>query len=208
MSGEYWTVAGESRDEFIERKSRFIGYIIPVQTEAQAIKYIEYMRKKYWDATHCVYAYVLRDGMTRRYSDDGEPQGTAGVPMLDVLIREGLTDVCVIGVRYFGGILLGGGGLVRAYGHTAKIAVDSATRLHMCESAHLQIRIPYQLYGKASNELGRRDVQLQPPQFSDTVLLDLYVKTQDEESILSFFTELTGGTAEVTRLENEFRNWN
>lgn len=108
---DYKTVRAESQDEFVERKSRFIGYIAPVKTEKEAQDFIVKISKQHFDATHNVYAYVLRDGMTRRYSDNGEPQGTAGVPVLDVLLKEGLTDVCVVVTRYFGGIMLGAGGL-------------------------------------------------------------------------------------------------
>ena len=122
---DYITLNQRAQDEFVERKSRFIGTATPVSTQEEAIAFIDEMRSKYWDATHNVYAYILRDG-TKRYSDDGEPQGTAGVPVLDVLQKEGLTDLCVVVTRYFGGILLGAGGLVRAYSHGAKIAVDAA----------------------------------------------------------------------------------
>ena len=125
MTDAYRTVRHRASAEFIERKSRFIGHICPVQTQEEAVAFIQEQKSKYWDATHNVYAYVLREGQTRRYSDDGEPQGTAGIPVLDVLLKEELTDCVVVATRYFGGILLGTGGLVRAYGHTSKIAVDA-----------------------------------------------------------------------------------
>ena len=105
---EYKTISSQSSAEFIEKRSRFIGYIKPVTTKEQATDFINEIRSKHWDATHNVYAYVLRDGQTRRYSDVGEPQGTAGIPVLDVLLKEELTDCVVVATRYFGGILLGG----------------------------------------------------------------------------------------------------
>ena len=111
---EYVTIYAPAEDEFVERKSRFIGAIAPVQTEEEAQAWIAHVRQQHRDATHNTYAYILRNGI-KRYSDDGEPQGTAGVPMLDCIEKEGLVDVAVVVTRYFGGILLGAGGLVRAY---------------------------------------------------------------------------------------------
>ena len=110
----YSTIKESASAEFVEKKSRFIGYIAPVKTAEDAAAFIAEIKRKHWDATHNVSAYLLKNGQ-KKYSDDGEPQGTAGMPMLDVLEKENLTDVCVVGTRYFGGILLGGGGLVRAY---------------------------------------------------------------------------------------------
>ena len=99
---DYLTIEGFAEDEFVEKKSRFIGYAKHVETEEEAVSFINEMKQKHWDATHNVYAYVLRDGQTRRYSDDGEPQGTAGIPTLDVILKEGVVDVCVVVTRYFG----------------------------------------------------------------------------------------------------------
>ena len=144
---DYITLNQRAQDEFVERKSRFIGTATPVSTQEEAIAFIEEMRSKYWDATHNVYAYILRDG-TKRYSDDGEPQGTAGVPVLDVLQKEGLTDLCVVVTRYFGGILLGAGGLVRAYSHGAKIAVDAAGIKPMSVCKVYELEMDYSQYGK------------------------------------------------------------
>ena len=112
---EYKTIELEADDFFIEKKSRFIGYAKPIKTQQEALDFIAKIKSKHWDATHNVYAYVLRENNIQRYSDDGEPGGTAGVPMLDVLLKEGVVDACVVGTRYFGGTLLGAGGLVRAY---------------------------------------------------------------------------------------------
>ena len=123
MDAGYQTAAREAEDAFVERRSRFIGAICPVQTEEDALAFVAKRKKAHWDATHHVYAYVLRQEGIRRYSDDGEPQGTAGMPVLDVLLKEALSDCVVVVTRYFGGILLGGGGLVRAYSHGASLAV-------------------------------------------------------------------------------------
>ena len=122
---EYKTVEFESKDEFVEKKSRFIGYVKPVKTQEEATNFINSIKSKHWDATHNVSAFVLRENNIQRSSDDGEPSGTAGVPTLDVLLKENLVDVCVVVTRYFGGTLLGAGGLIRAYSHSSKIAVEA-----------------------------------------------------------------------------------
>ena len=122
---EYRTLRKIADAEFTERRSRFIGHAFPVQTEEEAVAYIKELRTQYWDATHNVYAYVLRSG-AMRYSDDGEPQGTSGMPTLEVLTKGGITDALIVTTRYFGGILLGGGGLVRAYSRAAHDAVQAA----------------------------------------------------------------------------------
>lgn len=124
---EYLVPTGDGEAQFIERRSRFIGHIFLTETEEEALARLKQMREQYWDATHNVYAYIIRDGATR-FSDDGEPGGTAGMPVLQVLQREELYNVTCVVTRYFGGILLGAGGLVRAYAHGAKIAVDAAGR--------------------------------------------------------------------------------
>ncbi|MBQ7548707.1 MAG: YigZ family protein [Clostridia bacterium] len=145
---EYRTVKKEASAEFVEKRSRFIGYIKPVRSREEADSFIADIRSKHWDATHNVYAYVLREGQIRRYSDDGEPQGTAGIPVLDVLLKEELCDCAVVATRYFGGILLGGGGLVRAYSHTSRIAVDAGGIVTMRLCSVLRINCDYGFYGK------------------------------------------------------------
>ena len=120
---DYKTVKTESHDEFTEKRSRFIGYVKPVKTEDEATGFISSIRSKHWDARHNVYAYSLREGNIKRYSDDGEPSGTAGMPVLDVITKNEVYDVCVVVTRYFGGVLLGTGGLVRAYSQGAKLAL-------------------------------------------------------------------------------------
>ena len=122
----YRTVAAPAQDEFTEKKSRFIGFIAPVTTEQEAAEFVEEIRARHREARHHCYAYLLRQGNLSRFSDDGEPSGTAGRPILEVLQREELTDVCVVVVRYFGGILLGTGGLARAYPQVCNLAVAAA----------------------------------------------------------------------------------
>ena len=148
---DYLTLRKESSDEFIEKRSRFIGYAKPVTTQDEAMDFINQIRSKHWDATHNVYAYVLRDGQIRRYSDDGEPSGTAGVPVLDVLLKENITDCVVVATRYFGGVMLGAGGLVRAYSHTSKIAVDAAGIMKMSVCSVMSVSCDYNFYGRLTS---------------------------------------------------------
>lgn len=143
----YRSVAKPATAEFVDRRSRFIGQIRPVTTEAEALRFIEEVRREYWDARHHVPAYILRDGNIRRFSDDGEPQGTAGMPSLDVLQKQSLCDCAVVVTRYFGGILLGGGGLVRAYGHTASLAVEAAGMVEMRPAVSQEVSCSYAQYG-------------------------------------------------------------
>ena len=165
----YLTIARGAVDEFVEKKSRFIGAIQPVTTEEEALAFIREKQKKYWDATHNVYAYVLNGGNLCRFSDDGEPQGTAGIPVLDVLRKEGLTDCVVVVTRYFGGILLGGGGLVRAYSHGAKIAVDAGGVVEMRLCLQGQVVCDYSQYGWVPAFLMGEGATVTDTQFGEAV---------------------------------------
>lgn len=193
MELQYKTVRAYAEDEFVERKSRFIGALQPCQTEQEALAFIEAKRKEHWNATHNVYAYLLRDGNIKRSSDDGEPQGTAGHPVLDVLEKEGLTDVCVVATRYYGGILLGTGGLVRAYSHTSKIAVDAAQILHMHVCREYRLQFDYSLYGKISYILPNHSVLTLSSDFAEEVTLELLVRHDRAEAFCKELTELTNG---------------
>ena len=190
---DYSTVKAFASDTFTEKKSEFIGYIAPVQTNDEAVSFIEKIRSEHRKATHNVYAYILREGNTSRYSDDGEPQGTAGVPVLDVLKKEGLTDVCCVVTRYFGGILLGGGGLVRAYSHSAKIAVDAAEKMIMCAAYPVKITVDYDLYGKISYVLPEFEVKITDTDFGKDVTVSLLVKKAFAEKLKLKLTDITNG---------------
>lgn len=165
----YKTVKKRAHDEFTEKRSRFIGYVCPVQTVEEANGFISEIKQKHWDAKHNVYAYILRDGNIKKYSDDGEPQGTAGVPVLDVLEKSDVKDVCVVATRYFGGILLGGGGLVRAYSHTAKIALDSGVIVTMAKCDELCVLSDYNYYGKLASLIPENGGTLISADFADNV---------------------------------------
>ncbi len=190
----YKTIAAPAQDEFVEKRSRFIGYITPVTTEEQALEFINGLKSKHWDATHNVYAYILRDGQIRRYSDDGEPQGTAGIPVLDVLQKEGLTDVAVVVTRYFGGIMLGGGGLVRAYSHGAKVAVDAAQVQYMTPCIRCQMEFDYSLYGKISYILPKYKAVTASSDFGAVVRLELIFSEEQYPRFCKELCELSSDT--------------
>ena len=156
---EYKTVEFESKDEFVEKKSRFIGYVKPVKTQEEATNFINSIKSKHWDATHNVSAFVLRENNIQRSSDDGEPSGTAGVPTLDVLLKENLVDVCVVVTRYFGGTLLGAGGLIRAYSHSSKIAVEAGHIITMAPCKVLSV-IQYRFFRISSRSLATANIFL------------------------------------------------
>lgn len=204
---DYSTVRDFAEASFVEKKSEFIGYISPVATNEEAVEFIEKIRSMHRKATHNVYAYVLRDGNITRYSDDGEPQGTAGVPVLDVLRKEGLTDVCCVVTRYFGGILLGGGGLVRAYSHSAKIAIDAAERMIMCSCYPIKITVDYDLYGKINNILPDFEIKLADTEFGSDVTLSVLVKKDFAFKFCDKIIDITNGRAKIVQGDEIFENF-
>ena len=194
----YYTVSEAAEASFIEKRSEFIGYIAPVKTDEEAVNFINTIKAKHRKAKHNVYAYILRKDNISRYSDDGEPQGTAGVPVLDVLQKRGLTDVCVVVTRYFGGILLGGGGLVRAYSHAASLACDAAHTMDMCLCHRLKICTDYGMYGKLTYILPNFETITVNSDFADSVTLELLVLSKKLSALISEITEITNGSAEIT----------
>ena len=180
---EYRTIKNESQDEFVVKKSRFIGYVKPVKTVEEAQEFISSIKTKHWDATHNVYAYVLRDGGVRRFSDAGEPQGTAGIPSLDVLIKENVVDCCVVVTRYFGGIMLGAGGLVRAYSHGAKIALDAGGIITMSLCKIVKVVSDYNFYGRLVPLICEQGGIIEDTQFTDNVEVTFRIP----QDLLPFF---------------------
>ncbi len=205
---DYFTIADCVQASFVEKRSEFIGYLCPVQTNEEAIGFLTSVKAEHRKAKHHVYAYILRDSNTTRYSDDGEPQGTAGVPVLEVLQKRGLTDVCCVVVRYFGGILLGGGGLVRAYSHSVSLACDAARIQHMCESTPLTLRMDYALYGKVSNVLSSYGVLENGSDFGEDVLLDLTVRNEMLQPLMDALTELSSGKMQMQTGKTGFSDFN
>ncbi len=194
----YFTVSQTASDSFTEKKSEFIGYIAPVKTNDEAVEFINKIKSIHRKARHNVYAYILRNDNITRYSDDGEPQGTAGIPVLDVLQKRGLTDVCVVVTRYFGGILLGGGGLVRAYSHTASLVCDAANIMDMRLCHKLKIAADYNMYGKISYILPNFDVITTNSDFTGNVELEILVMSEKLPALLKELNEITNGSAKVT----------
>ena len=193
----YLTISESAKDSFIEKRSEFIGYIAPVKTNDEAVAFINTIKAEHRKAKHNVYAYILREDNISRYSDDGEPQGTAGVPVLDVLKKRGLTDVCVVVTRYFGGILLGGGGLVRAYSHAASLACDAAHIMDMCLCHRLKITADYGMYGKISYLLPNYETITVNSDFGSDVTLEILVLSEKLEALKKELTEVTGGSADI-----------
>ena len=204
---DFTTVKGEAEASFIEKKSEFIGYISHAETPEEAVAYIDRIRSMHRKATHNVYAYILRNDNTSRYSDDGEPQGTAGVPVLEVLRKEGLTDICCVVTRYFGGILLGGGGLVRAYSHSAKIAVDAAVKMEMRSCFPFTVRCSYDLYGKINYILPEFEVKLLNTDFGADVSIELLCRTPLADDLEKKLIDTSNGRIELCKGDEEFRDF-
>ncbi len=203
----YRTIEAPARDEFIERRSRFIGHIAPVTTDEEAVAFVNAIREQHREATHNVYAYVLRQDQLTRFSDDGEPQGTAGKPVLEVVLREGLVDVAVVVTRYFGGILLGAGGLVRAYAQGAKTAIDAARVLNMQPAALVELDMGYDFYGKATYILPQYEVQVTDSRFEEGVRLQLLCKTSRLTALTHQLRELSSGTVAPVILDERFAHF-
>ena len=201
---EYLVPTGYGEDEFIEKRSRFIGHVFPVDTEEEALDKIQQLKKKYYDASHNCWAYVIRDG-AMRFSDDGEPGGTAGNPMMQVLQREKLFNVVCIVTRYFGGVLLGAGGLVRAYTKGAKIAIDAAGKSMKRVWTVLYLPCPYTYYERVKLEVAAFDGILRDTQFGAEVELEILVAEAKAQPFLERITDMTAGTVEGREIGQEYR---
>lgn len=201
---EYKTVEFENSDDFVEKKSRFIGYVKPVKTSDEALEFINKIKSKHWDATHNVYAYVLKENNIQRYSDDGEPSGTAGVPVLDVILKNGLVDVCVVVTRYFGGILLGTGGLVRAYSHGSKIALESGNIITMAPCKILSVKVDYSFYERMNILLSEFNANIEETLFEESVKMTFSLK-EDKVTLLSEkLTEQSNGKYVLSEVGEKF----
>lgn len=201
---EYKTVEKEASDFFIEKKSKFIGYAKPVKTQEEAVEFISKIKSKHWDATHNVYAYVLRENNIQRYSDDGEPSGTAGVPVLDVMLKESLVDVCVVATRYFGGTLLGAGGLVRAYSHTSKIALEAAGIITMAQCSVMSAEVDYSFYDRLNILLSDFSAVILNTSFSDKVCVEFSVKENIVDLLNAKLIDVSNGKYISKFIRNEF----
>ena len=190
----YTTLEHDGEAEFTEKKSVFIGHASPVKSEEEALAYIKKIKNTYQDARHNVWAYLQKGEIVARYSDDGEPQGTAGVPVLDTIRKSGVTDAVVVATRYFGGILLGAGGLVRAYSHTARLALDAANIITYEQYTELELDCTYSDYQRYLAELPRFGAVTDDTEFSDRVRLLFAVKDTVVDALMTRIRELSNGS--------------
>ena len=200
----YITVKGYGEARFEEKRSVFIGYCEHVTSEEEALTFVKKIKEKHKDATHNCYGYVMKGGILCRYSDDGEPQGTAGKPILDMLVKSGVDDVCVVVTRYFGGTLLGTGGLVHAYSQGAKMAVEAAGIAQFENYAVLKVVCSYSDYQRIGLELERIDAIIDATDYSDSVAVQFAVKEQFADGISRKITEITSGKSSTTKLGERF----
>lgn len=193
----YFTIKNEGQDQFEEKKSLFIGYAKRVHSEEDAKAFVDKIKNKHKDATHNVYAYIIGENMgIQRYNDDGEPQGTGGVPVLEVIKKNGITDVAVVVTRYFGGIMLGAGGLVRAYSKGAAIAIENGGIVEKVEGVALTIKIDYDFLGKIQYICSQNQWHIEATNYTDKVELIIFSEASIVEIIKGKVTEATSGKAE------------
>lgn len=200
----YRTIRGEAHDEFIEKRSRFIGHAFPVQSVEEAEAAVKKIRSQYWDARHNVYAFSLLAGNAVRSSDDGEPQGTAGAPVRDVLLGMGVTDCCVVVTRYFGGILLGAGGLVRAYTQAAQMALEAAGVKTMARGLSLRIVCDYASYSGVKSLICACGGVIGEELFTENAQIDFCLKKSDYPDFAARLTELSNGRLAAEQLGEKF----
>ena len=205
MNNKRITLRGAAKAELEEKKSVFIAYAAPVRSEDEAKQIIEQRKREYSDATHNVWAYYIDNGAKARYSDDGEPQGTAGIPVLNVLKMSGATDLCVVVTRYFGGTLLGAGGLVRAYGAAAKLALDSAGIAVNESFAVLEITVGYPEYQKLTVHLRAMGAVEDSADFGEKVRVVAAIEAERENEIITAVRDITNAKGTVSRLCYEER---
>ncbi len=207
MTG-YRTLRAFGQDEIIIQKSRFIGWAAPCADEAAALSLLEEARTRYRDARHHCYAYIIGANQgVMRYSDDGEPGGTAGLPIIETMRARGVTDCCVVVTRYFGGILLGTGGLTRAYRSGCRIALDKAGVVEMIPSAEYLCEVDYALWDRVRYEMAACPAEMGETAYADRVSFAFAVREADEESVLGLLTRVTNGRADLIETGRMVRPW-
>ena len=202
---EYYIPTQNSETEFVEKRSRFIGHVWRVETEEEARAHVEEMKKKYYDARHNCWCYIIKDGPVR-YSDDGEPQGTAGQPMLNVFQREGVENVVCVVTRYFGGILLGAGGLVRAYTQSAKDALDAAGISVVRRWVAMEVPCTYALFERMKQEVSAFDGVIENVDYGADVVLSALLPEERAEEFAAHVLDVTAGTVEVLEAGEQFKD--
>ncbi len=205
MPGEYLTINESGQGEYVEKKSRFIAQAVHVESEEEAIAFLEKVRKKYYDARHNCYAWVIGEQKEKtRSSDDGEPSGTAGLPILKAIDGSGCTNVLIVVTRYFGGTLLGTGGLVRAYSKSAKDALDDAAKVRMCLCARLRVTIQYGALDRILYYLRQEGIEPADQIYTDKVTLVLVIEETRAGQVMEKITALTNGTARIEQEPSGF----
>ncbi len=204
----YKTLLKEGNAEFVINKSRFIGYGCPCETEEEALEFIRRIQKMHRDATHNCYAYVIgKNSGIMRYSDDGEPGGTAGMPILDVIRRRGVVNCAVVVTRYFGGVLLGAGGLVRAYAQGSKTALDASGVITMTFSDRYLVEVDYSTWQRLDHFLKGAPVLVEQTSFETSVVTTLLLRSSDRDAVLEGISRLSDGKAECLYEESVYYPW-
>lgn len=202
---EYYVPTGPGEAEYVEKRSKFMGKIRPVESEEAARAFVDEMKKKYHDARHNCWCYALRNGVMR-YSDDGEPQGTAGQPMLNVFQREGVVNVCCVVTRYFGGILLGAGGLVRAYTQSAKDALDAAGISVVRRWVAMEVPCTYAQFESTRREVESFGGVVEQVDYGADVVLSALLPEERAEEFSARILDVSAGTIEVLEAGERFQD--
>ncbi|QWC22591.1 YigZ family protein [Bacillus haikouensis] len=205
MLHHYNTVKGYGEHEISIERSRFIAYVNRAETEEEAQAFIADIKKKHWDANHNCFAYMIgENNLIQKANDDGEPSGTAGVPMLEVLKKRGLKDTVVVVTRYFGGIKLGAGGLIRAYGKSTSEGLNATGVVERKLMRIMKTKIDYTWLGKVENEVRTSQYQLKEIHYLDAVEVEVYVEEAAKDQFIDWMTDITNAQGEITEGENEY----
>ena len=205
MENHYWTIISEGTGEYVEKKSRFISTVLPVNSENEAIELISQVKSKYWDARHNCYAYIVEgDTVIQRYSDDGEPSGTAGIPILEIIKKKNLVNVLVIVTRYFGGVLLGASGLVRAYTKSAALGIEDVQPVIRKLCKEINIEVDYNYYGKINNYFINNNTPIMNTSFAENVHIGVWIEVCDVESFKSKIIDMTNGNLIISEGKSDF----
>ena len=201
---KFITIKEDSYDEFVEKKSTFITHLVRVTNDEEAREFIQKMKKKHYDATHVCSCYVVGDNNEiTRANDDGEPSGTAGAPMLDVLVKNEIKNVCATVIRYFGGTKLGTGGLVRAYGGGVINALKNATLVERKDALEIRLELDYSLNGKIEYEIEKTNFIVNNLEYTDKIIYTIYVMEEDYESFQSWIANLTNGQFKILSIHEK-----
>jgi uncharacterized YigZ family protein len=202
--GQYLTVKNQTQYEFIEKKSKFIANVAQVKSEAEAVDFINKIKAKYWDATHNVFAYIIKDEMLQKFSDDGEPKGTAGMPVLQVIKNLELQNTAVVVTRYFGGILLGAGGLVRAYSKSASEGLKTAGIIKSVLYKKVKVQIEYSFLGKIQSEIMNLGYIIKNINYIDSVQLEVLIPEKEIEKLRESVNNIISGEAHIDVVGSEY----